>query len=345
MAKKKTPKRSKKKSNKGYVISVFVVLIVIAALYYAVTETGLIKKEIAATVNGDIITMQELNQKYDALPEQYKMFITKDLLLDQLINAKLLLLEAEVMGVEVSMEEVEAEIDRIKIQSFDSDEEFLNFLKENNMELEVLKQQTHDQLTIAKLLDMEILSKIDIDESRVKAFYDNNAELMGNFSYNDVKEQIRQSMLEDLSGGAIQTYTGQLRAKADIIKKGEFETEALTFTETEDELCTIGDRPIIRFYTTSTCAPCKWANDAFYSAVRGGDFQVYHWELDTGDNLITTETETSIPKEELEIFKKYNPKSTVPSYVFGCKYIRSGNGHDDIMKEQQEFLAVLAELE
>ena len=73
----------------------------------------------------------------------------------------------------------------------------------------------------------------------------------------------------------------------------------------------------------------------------------YHWNLDTGDNTLTKEKEKGIPKSEIEIFKKYNPEGTVPTYVFGCKYIRIGNffeKENNLAQEEKEFTSVIEKL-
>ena len=69
--------------------------------------------------------------------------------------------------------------------------------------------------------------------------------------------------------------------------------------------------------------------------------------MDTGDNLLTEEMEEGIPKKEIEIFKKYNQRATVPAYVFGCKYVRVGNFYEqnnDLDAEEEEFRAVIEQL-
>ena len=46
-------------------------------------------------------------------------------------------------------------------------------------------------------------------------------------------------------------------------------------------------------------------------------------------------------------FKKYNPKGSIPTFVFGCKYVRVGNGYerdDDLASEAAEFRAVIEDL-
>ena len=103
---------------------------------------------------------------------------------------------------------------------------------------------------------------------------------------------------------------------------------------------------LTRLFSTTNCDACNWINKTFNSLAKDykNNIMVYHWYLDIGDNVITKEVEKGIPKAEIEIFKKYNPKLTVPTYIFGCKYIRIGNGYFTLEKEKQEFKAVIEEL-
>ena len=81
--------------------------------------------------------------------------------------------------------------------------------------------------------------------------------------------------------------------------------------------------------------------------MKDGKIAAYHWDLDTGDNTLTEEIESGIPKGEMEIFKKYNQEATVPTYVFGCKYVRIGNFYEknnNLDAEEQEFIAVVEKL-
>ncbi len=51
-----------------------------------------------------------------------------------------------------------------------------------------------------------------------------------------------------------------------------------------------------------------------------------------------------VPDSERAIFKEFNPKNSVPTFVFGCKYYRVGNGYeraDDLDAEVKELKAVI----
>ncbi|MBW2988271.1 hypothetical protein KY318_02065 [Candidatus Woesearchaeota archaeon] len=73
----------------------------------------------------------------------------------------------------------------------------------------------------------------------------------------------------------------------------------------------------------------------------------YLWELDTGDNLLTDEIETKVPDEEMAIYHKFNPQRSVPTFVFGCRYVRVGTVYEaqnDLTKEEADFQKVIEAL-
>jgi len=134
----------------------------------------------------------------------------------------------------------------------------------------------------------------------------------------------------------------------DMVEVVEKQVEITTFKETGKELCTENSKPVIRLFSTTKCKHCAWIKDTFDSVVSEYDNIVaYHWELDTGDNILTEEVETAVPKREVEVFKEFSTERKVPVFVFGCEYARIGNGYeneDDLVKEDGEFRAVIAKL-
>jgi thiol-disulfide isomerase/thioredoxin len=119
-------------------------------------------------------------------------------------------------------------------------------------------------------------------------------------------------------------------------------TKEGTFTITGDQLCSENGKPIIMLVSTTWCPHCMWIKDTFDRTVKsyGGSIAAYHWELDTGDNILTDAAETKIPAELLAYYQKYNPQGSIPTFVFGCEYTRIGNGYErqnDLAAEENEF--------
>ncbi len=436
---KRKKSRKIKKSTIKKISAVVVLLAILAVVLYFASRT-LIPEKAAAIVNGEKITNQELEQKYSQLPDQYKLFITKEDFLDQIISVKLLLQEAEKKAVVVSDEEIEAELDAIKAQ-LPSEEEFDTLLKQRNMQLSQLKKQISEQLIINKLLNETVFSKVDVSESQIRGYYNNNEEdfkakegeirvkhilvaseeeageilkdikngedfselaksnsldtgsaIMGGdlgfiqkgqmvkefedaafglkinevspivqtqfgyhlirrgadtISFDEAKEQIRQTLSNDLSNNAIELYISQLKSGAEIIKEGDkVAARVETFKETKDEICKKDGKVIIRLFSTAKNPNSQWISETFDKVAReySNEVVAYHWQLDTGDNTLTEDVEEGIPKEEVDLFKKYNPKSTVPTFVFGCKYARIGNGYDILEDEKAEFKRLIGQL-
>jgi thiol-disulfide isomerase/thioredoxin len=128
-------------------------------------------------------------------------------------------------------------------------------------------------------------------------------------------------------------------------------SEIKTFQVIEGSVETINGKPVIRLFSTTWCPHCQWIASTYDSVAKeyadAGKIVAYHWELDTGDNTLTSETETSVPASEQAVFAKFNPRNSIPTFVFGGKYWRIGNGYEqeqDLNLEEKEFRAVIEEL-
>src|SRR5207302_6380717 len=93
-------------------------------------------------------------------------------LLASLINNEIMLQRAEKLGLNATDADVEAEIS--KMRSPYTKEEFEKQLADRHMSLDDLKGQKRRQLTIDKLINKEITSKITITDADVKASYEAN---------------------------------------------------------------------------------------------------------------------------------------------------------------------------
>ncbi|HUW43965.1 MAG TPA: thioredoxin family protein [Bacillota bacterium] len=129
-------------------------------------------------------------------------------------------------------------------------------------------------------------------------------------------------------------------------------TEKLaSFSATGDSICTDDQgRPYVLLFSTTWCPHCVWIKDTFDSLANedfANQINLQHWELDTGDNLITSEIETEVPAEIGALYQKYNPKGSIPTFVFGCSYMRVGNTYEqqqDLDAELEDFKLVINEL-
>lgn len=128
-------------------------------------------------------------------------------------------------------------------------------------------------------------------------------------------------------------------------------TSVQTFFEEEGEVCEEDGKPLVLLFSTTWCGHCKWVGPTFdkvaYEYAAAGKIAAYHYELDTGDNILTPEEEKAVPQEHIDIYKRFNPRGSIPTFVFGCEYYRIGNGYEqekDLGKEEAEFRFIIEEL-
>jgi thiol-disulfide isomerase/thioredoxin len=110
-------------------------------------------------------------------------------------------------------------------------------------------------------------------------------------------------------------------------------------------------KPVIYMFSTTWCPHCVWVGPTYEKVVNeyvaAGKIIAYHYELDTGDNTLTPEVETAVPQVDLAVYEQFNPKGSIPTFVFGGKYWRIGNGYErtqDLVSEEAEFRAVIDSL-
>ncbi|MFA5076452.1 MAG: thioredoxin family protein [Patescibacteria group bacterium] len=129
-------------------------------------------------------------------------------------------------------------------------------------------------------------------------------------------------------------------------------TGITTFSEKKNaEICEENGKPVVYLFTTTWCPHCTWIKDTFDAvvskAVAAGQIVAYHWEIDTGDDTLTPAVETTFPAAAQAVYQEFNPNGSIPTFVFGCKYYRVGNGHesaDDLAAEKAEFEALITDL-
>ena len=210
--KKKKVKICKKDKSKTKLIALATIgIIIISAfvLYFIYFNNNKApSKNVAATVNNEVITIENINEQYERVPEIYKQFITKEMILNQSINELLLLQEAKKQGISVTSVELSKVIDDSITQSGLSREEFEKTLDEQNLTMDFIEDYYEKQLIINKLLNKTVLSKIIVSSSEIEEYYNNNKDEFV------VPEQVRarhilvnsseeaEEILEELNKGA-----------------------------------------------------------------------------------------------------------------------------------------------
>jgi foldase protein PrsA len=169
---KKTPWKRYVLGALGFIVLVAVVVTIIIFVSRMGGKRVAGAGDIAATVNGEKITIGYLDEQYSRVPDTYKPFITKSMLLNQTINEFILLQEAKKQGVSVTKEDVQKEIETAMTRAGVTEEQLDERLAAQNITRSFLEDLYMKQLTITKLLEKMVFDKIKVTDVEVEAFYD-----------------------------------------------------------------------------------------------------------------------------------------------------------------------------
>jgi peptidyl-prolyl cis-trans isomerase SurA len=135
--------------------------------------------DVWAVVNGTEIKRDDVEKYYRSQvnpeaqePSQEEALSLKLNVVEQLINNEILLERAKKLNLEASDGEVEDKFTELK--SPFTEEEFQKQLKDRSMGVDDLKRDLRRQLSIQKLLNREVASKISISDQDVVDFYNAN---------------------------------------------------------------------------------------------------------------------------------------------------------------------------
>lgn len=231
--------------------SLFVTLLIsilIFSSFAAIGQEGSNQEEttVLATVNGEEITGQDLSQASQVqqivmtMSRQFRSFAQflmtseagqdflgeyREHVLDQLIDQELTVQKVEELGITVSDEAVQEEIDGIVEgnEQFEDEGEVEEYLKENqNMTLDDLRASIRENLRSQKLRE-EVTDEVTVSDEEVETFYNNNKESYTDQEGNvqpleEVSDQIRSTLKSEKQNEAYSEWLEEERKKADIEK-------------------------------------------------------------------------------------------------------------------------------
>lgn len=216
-------------SKKGILVFVLAFLLVTPsfALIAQEEETGENQENqqtVVATVNGEEITDQQLSESAQVyqiimtLSQQFRNFAQfmmtseagndfltayREFVLDKLVEQEIQNQEMEELGIQVSEEDVQGEIDGIisNNDQFESEKDLEEYLQNNqNSNLDNLKSQIRESLRREKLRE-EVTGEVEVTEEEVNSYYDQNKEQFTDQEGNTKPlEEVRDQVVETLEG-------------------------------------------------------------------------------------------------------------------------------------------------
>lgn len=161
-------------------------LVILFQILFITSGYSEIVDYIAATVNKEIITYSELKEKLAPAIEYYQKNYSgnelekllnkaKEEILNNAIEEKVLLINAENSNIEVTDEEIEKNIEEFK-KKFSTPDEFYAGLKKEGITLADLKEKTKSRIKISKFVRLNILKDIRITDEEITNAYEENKE-------------------------------------------------------------------------------------------------------------------------------------------------------------------------
>lgn len=187
------------------------------------------KEDLVATVDGEGISKQEYNKELKAMKASYEQQgmpadqmdgkMKKELeksVLDQMINAELLLQTAEKNGISIKQKEVDAELEKIKA-NFENEKQFEAELKKNKLNENELKDQLKKQMAVSKYLESKI-GKVEATDQEIQAMYDQykqqaESQKQKPEALEKMKPQLEQQVLSQKENEQISKLVEEIRKK------------------------------------------------------------------------------------------------------------------------------------
>lgn len=141
---------------------------------------------IVAVVNDDIITLFDMSHllkqyveeieksHYSVETERKMLYKVREDILNRLIDQKLTDQEIKRTKMSISEKEIDDRVEQIKAANFFTDEDLRAELAKNDLTMEDYRQQIKDQILRARLINLEVKSKIVITTEDIKDYYDSH---------------------------------------------------------------------------------------------------------------------------------------------------------------------------
>jgi peptidyl-prolyl cis-trans isomerase SurA len=180
-----------------------------------------VPENVAATVNGQIITYADLDKQYQTQfmsspehPSDDQVTIQKLEVLRTLIDNKIMLQRAEKLGLMATDADVESKFAELKAPF--TQEEFQKQLASRKMSVEDFKAQLKSDLSIQKLFNKEITSHISISDRDVNDFYNSNK---SSFNFPEPQVHVAQILVTPSPDPNVRNLKGDKAQNEDQAKK------------------------------------------------------------------------------------------------------------------------------
>ncbi len=160
-------------------LSLLLAMLVGLAFTTSCSSESTASADVVARVNGKEIKTADLEKQFqnrvsnaEQPPAPEEAQNVKLEILNQLINDQILLEMASAAGLSATDAEVDVKFNESKSQY--TEEKFQELLKEQKITVDEIRAELRKGITIDKLVNKEITSKISVSEAEIKTFFDKN---------------------------------------------------------------------------------------------------------------------------------------------------------------------------
>lgn len=226
----------------SYLTAALLLCCSIALFFLPVLTSGqtasILLDEVVAVINNEPITWSELYREMEFLapeetrnlsPSERRKFFeaNKDTLLEGYIDSRVILKEANSLGIDASKEEVDEAIERIKKKYSMDDATFLETLKKERYTLQSYRRALSEQIIISKVVSQEVRSRVVVTDSEIKTYLEAHPEYTG-----PELIKLRQLFLKRPKDSEVEAFQNKLNLIVEKLKSGEpFEKITLLYSE------------------------------------------------------------------------------------------------------------------
>lgn len=150
----------------GLVAALFIFLL---ALMVGSPEARAAVDRIVAVVNGEVITLKQLETKMSRVPKGAREAM-RSKVLDAMIDQELMNQAAKAKGVFVTESDISLALDSIKKENKLTDAQFRSSLAQSGTTVEAFRNDLRMELLRNRVLGAQVMSKIVVTDSEVRAF-------------------------------------------------------------------------------------------------------------------------------------------------------------------------------
>ncbi len=195
---------------KRWIVFAAVLALLMPAGPHARADGSVVVDRVVAVVNGDIITMSDLQR--EEILRKKSGALDEHALLEDMIDRKLQMAAAKRAGMDVTDKELaDALADIMKRNSMDS-AQFDAALSKEGLTLDQYKTELREQMTLSRMFNKYVRSGIAVDEAELKAYYENNRKSF------TLPEEVRvRQIFFPLPDNATPAQTAEVKARAQAV--------------------------------------------------------------------------------------------------------------------------------